>query len=306
MLQLGFASAILPDLNFDEMIHFASKTGYQCVEVMCWPVGKANRRYAGVTHLDLDTFTAETEKSIHTTLKKESVTISALGYYPNPMDTDEEKATFYQNHIKKLIEVSHQLGVNKINTFIGRDQLLNEEKNLEKFEKLWTPIIKYAEDKKVQVGIENCPMYFTYDEWPKGQNLAYSPAIWEEMFKRIPSTSLGLNYDPSHLLWMQMDYLKPIYDFADRIFHVHIKDAKLHKDKLNKVGILANPLEFHTPKLPGLGDINWGSYLSALLDVGYKGPVCVEVEDKAFEGSLENRKRALIQSFNFLKQFFPL
>lgn len=306
MHQLGFASAILPDLTFEEVVKFATKTGYQCVEVMCWPMGKASRRYAGVTHIDLDAFDITQEKEIHAILERENITISALGYYPNPMDSDNEKATFYQNHIKKLMDVSSKLNVGKINTFIGRDQLLNEEENLKKFEEIWTPIIQYAEDKNVQVGIENCPMYFTYDEWPKGQNLAYSPAIWERMFEMIPSKNLGLNYDPSHLLWMQMDYLKPIYDFADRIFHVHIKDAKLHKDKLNKVGVLANPLEFHTPKLPGLGDIKWGHYLSALHDVGYTGPICVEVEDKAFEGSLENRQKALIQSFNYLKQFFPI
>ncbi len=306
MMQLGFASAILPDLSLEQVFDIAAKIGYQCVEVMCWPLGKANRRYAGVTHIDLDQLKDVQHTEIVSLTQQKGINISALGYYPNPMDADEEKAAFYQNHLKKLIRAANELGIGQINTFIGRDQLMNEEKNLEKFEKIWTPLVKYAEEQQVKIGIENCPMYFTYDEWPKGQNLAYSPALWRKMFERIPSAFLGLNYDPSHLLWMQMDYLLPIYEFAERIFHVHIKDAKLHREKLNQVGVLANPLEFHTPKLPGLGDIQWGHYLSALHDVGYQGAVCVEVEDKAYEGSLEHRKLALVQSFNYLKQFFPL
>ena len=146
-------------------------------------------------------------------------------------------------------------------------------------------------------------MFFTKDEWPSGCNLAHSPALWRKILETIPSKHFGLNYDPSHLVWQMMDYIKPIYEFRDRIFHVHIKDARILWDRVNDVGILSTPLQYHTPKLPGLGDINWGKFFSALYEVGYNGSACIEVEDKAFEGSLENRKTAILQSRNYLRQF---
>ena len=146
-------------------------------------------------------------------------------------------------------------------------------------------------------------MLFTGDEWPGGKNLAHCPAVWRRMFEEIPSENFGLNYDPSHLVWQRMDYLKPIREFSDRIFHVHAKDARINQDKLDEVGILGAPLEYHTPKLPGLGDVNWGQFFSVLSDTEYNGPVCVEVEDRTYEGSLESRKSALRQSGRFLRQF---
>jgi len=170
---------------------------------------------------------------------------------------------------------------------------------------VWKPLVKFAEDHGVRIGIENCPMLYTGDEWPGGKNLAYCPAVWRRMFEEIPSQSLGLNYDPSHLVWQQMDYVSPLDEFADRIFHVHAKDARVDESRLADVGILATPLEYHTPKLPGLGDVEWGPFLSALTDIGYAGPVCIEVEDRAYEASLETRKEALRQSARFLWQFMP-
>ncbi|MHC4241360.1 MAG: sugar phosphate isomerase/epimerase family protein, partial [Planctomycetota bacterium] len=184
-----------------------------------------------------------------------------------------------------------------------RDHKSSVEDNFKRFRKVWPGIIKYAEKRKVKIGIENCPMFFSDDEWPGGKNLASSPEIWRRMFKEIPSRYFGLNYDPSHLVWQFMDYIKPIYEFKNRIFHVHIKDAKLMREQLNDVGILANPLLFHSPKLPGLGDVDWGRFFSALTDIGYNGSACVEVEDRSYEGSLKMRKQSLIQSREYLRQF---
>jgi sugar phosphate isomerase/epimerase len=195
------------------------------------------------------------------------------------------------------------LGLYKINKFIGRDKNKNVDENFEAFRKIWPEIIWHAGEKGVKIGIENCPMIFTNDEWPGGNNLATTPSIWRRMFGEINSGHFGLNYDPSHLLWQQMDYIKPIYEFREKLFHIHLKDAKLYRDKLDSVGIMATPLEFHSPKLPGLGDIDWSKFFSALYDIRYDGPVCIEVEDKAFEGSLEDRKHALRLSKRYLEQF---
>ncbi len=302
-MELGFVSAILPDLNFEELVDNAAESGYKCIEVCCWPFGKAERRYAGVTHIDVESLDEKQKTSILSYLERKNIGISALGYYPNPLDPEEQKSGFYIGHIKKVIDASAFLGINLINTFIGRDKNKSVDENFESFKKVWKPLIRYAESKKVRVAIENCPMIFTMDEWPGGNNLATTPVIWRRMFDEIRSDYFGLNFDPSHFLWMQMDYIKPLHEFKNKLFHIHIKDAKVYRDKLNDVGIMAAPLEFHSPKLPGLGDIDWGKFISALNDIKYQGPVCVEVEDKAFENSLEGRKEALLISKRFLSQY---
>ncbi len=303
MFKLGFVSAIFADLSFEEVIIFASNNGYTCVEILCWPKGKAERRYAGVTHIDVNELDEMKINSIKKYAAEKNVEISALGYYPNPLDPDLEKREYYIEHLKGVIAAAVKLGLKNVNTFIGKDKNKNLEDNFQIFRKVWPAIIKYAEENSVKIGIENCPMFFTNDEWPGGNNLATTPSIWKRMFEEINSDNFGLNYDPSHLLWQQIDYIKPIYEFKDKIFHVHIKDVKIYRDKLDQVGVLATPLEFHSPKLPGLGEINWGKFISALTDIGYQGCACVEVEDRSFEDSLESRKNSLILSRQYLRQF---
>jgi sugar phosphate isomerase/epimerase len=305
MIKPGFVSAILADQTFKKVISFAAQAGYSCVEIMCWPVGKAERRYAGVTHIDVTKVSKKKVNEIQKTLEQKGVSISALGYYPNLLEDNKKNSERYVGHLKKVIDAAGLLGLEIVNTFAGRDHKTSVEENFKRFKKVWPCIIKHAEKKKVKVCVENCPMFFTDDEWPGGKNLASSPAHWRRMFKEIPSENFGLNYDPSHLVWQFMDYTKPIYEFKDRIYHVHVKDAKLMRDKLNDFGILATPLSFHSPKLPGLGDVDWGKYFSALTDIGYKGSACVEVEDRSYEGSLQARKQSLIQSREYLRQFLP-
>jgi sugar phosphate isomerase/epimerase len=302
-MRLGFVSAILGDLDFEEVVSFAAQAGYSCVETMCWPRAAAERRYAGVTHVDADALGDAEVRRIKEVLARNKVSISGLGYYPNPLDPDARKAQVYREHLKKVITAAAKLEVGAVNTFIGRDPGRDMEENFALFARVWPGIVSFAEKAGVKLCIENCPMYFTRDEWPAGKNLAHTPSMWRRMFAEIPSKHFGLNYDPSHLLWQQIDYVKPLYEFKDRIFHVHLKDAKIMKDRLDEVGILATPLEFHTPKLPGLGEVNWGRFVSALTDVGYDGAACVEVEDRSFEGSLERRKTALLQSLAFMRQF---
>ena len=302
-MKLGFVSAILADRSFDEVISFAAEQGYSCVEMLCWPKGKAERRYAGVTHIDVNSLDAAGVQQIQRTLAAKKVGISALGYYPNPLDPDAGQSAFFVEHIQKVIAAAARLGLSNFNTFIGRDPAKSLEDNFARFQEIWPGIVKFAESKQVKIGIENCPMYFSKDEWPGGKNLASSPAIWRRMFAAIPSPSFGLNYDPSHLVWQMMDYVKPLYEFKERIFHVHLKDAKVLRERLDDVGILATPLEYHAPKLPGLGDVDWGRFFSALTDIRYDGAAVVEVEDRAYEDSLEARQRALIQSRNYLRPF---
>ncbi|WP_337867460.1 sugar phosphate isomerase/epimerase [Meiothermus sp.] len=302
-MELGFVSAILPDLSLEQVLKFASDQGFDTVEVMCWPKGKAERRYAGVTHIDVANLSDAEIKKIKTLTQKYGVSISGLGYYPNPLVADEKEASVYIDHIKKVITASSKLGVGRMNTFIGRDHTRSLKDNWTLFDERWPEIVKHAQKQKVKVGIENCPMYFSGDEWPGGKNMAINPVVWREMFSRIRSDYFGLNYDPSHLVWQMMDPAWPLLEFKDKLFHIHAKDVRVDKDRLRQVGIMATPLEYHAPKLPGLGDVNWTQFFANLTEARYSGPVCIEVEDRAYEGSLEDRKRAVIQSGRFLRNF---
>ena len=302
-MKLGLVSAILDWMSFEEMIDTISSLGYECVEAACWPSGKAERRYACVSHIDVDELSEAKAEYILNYCKEKNVEISSLAFYPNTMDGDLEKRKANIEHLKKVIAASQKLGIGMVTTFIGRDHTKSVEENLKLFEEIWPDIIRFAEEHRVKVAIENCPMLFDETQWPGGQNLATTPKIWRRMFEIIPSGNFGLNYDPSHFVWQMMDYIKPMYEFRDRIFHVHYKDIKLYKDRLDDAGTMAYPLEYMAPKLPGLGDVDWAKYVSALTDIGYNGYTCIEVEDKSFEGTHEDVIRSLKLSARYMRQF---
>lgn len=302
-MQLGFVSAILPNQSLEEVVEIAAQVGFGVVEVVCWPnAGGEKRRYAGTSHIDVEEMTASRASEIKGLFADHKVGISGLGYYPNALSPNQEEADAAVAHIKKLIVAAELLDVPVVNTFIGRDWSKSVDDNWPRFLETWKPLIKFAEDHGRKIAIENCPMRFSADEWPGGKNLAVSPAIWRRMFNDIPSDNFGLNYDPSHFVWQMMDYIRPILEFKEKLFHMHAKDCRI-SDSINEVGILANPNDYHEPKLPGLGEIDWGAYYSALGTIRYTGPVAVEVEDRSFEGSLEARKASLVISHTHLRQF---
>lgn len=303
-MKLGFVSSILEGWTFEEMIDVASDTGFECVEVACWPnAGKAERRYAGVCHIDTEALDDEKAEYILNYCKDKKVEISSLAFYPNTMDADEKKREETICHLMSVIDASAKLGVNMVTTFIGRDQMKTVEENLELVKKIWPPILAHAKNKGVKIAIENCPMLFGADQWPGGQNLMTSPENWDKVFEILDSDCLGINFDPSHFVWQMMDYIEPLYRYKEKIFHVHFKDIKLYQDKLARVGVMAYPLDFMAPKLPGLGDVNWSRFVSALTDIGYDGYACIEVEDRAFEGSKEQILKSLVKSKEYMRQF---
>lgn len=302
-MKLGFVTAILPELDLDGVLAFAAEAGYSCVEVMGWPPGKAERRYAGVTHIDVTDLSEKAVARVHELTARHNVSISGLGYYPNPLSPDRAEAEAAIGHLQLVIEAAATLGIGVVNSFVGRDPKKTVDENWPRFLEVWRPLVRHAEERNVRIGIENCPMLFSADEWPGGKNLATSPAIWRRMFADIPSQHFGLNFDPSHLVWTGMDYLRPLAEFRDRLVHVHAKDARLDRAALDDHGVMAYPKLWHTPKLPGQGDVRWGAFFGALADAGYDGPVCVEVEDRAYEGTLERRKESLHISRRYLEQF---
>ncbi|MBP3958974.1 sugar phosphate isomerase/epimerase [Gemmata sp. G18] len=300
-MQLGFVSAILGDQPLEQVLAFAADEGFSCVELMCWPPGRADRRYAGVTHLDVTNFTDEAAASVQDLLRIHRVNISGLGYYPNPLDPDPAHRALVCDHLIKVIEAAAKLNVGLVNTFIGRDPAGTVNANFDLVKQVWPRVLDAANEAGVRIGIEHCPMLFSENEWPGGKNVAFSPALWRRLFDTFPDAPLGLNFDPSHLVWQFIDCGRAVREFGSRIVHVHAKDERVDSARLYDVGVLG--LGWHVPKLPGLGDVKWGEFFAALTDVGYTGPVCIEVEDRAFEGSLAERQRALRQSRKFLEQF---
>jgi len=302
-MKLGFITAILDGWDFDEVIDIAAANQFSCVEVACWPLGAAERRYAGVTHIDVTALDDARIDDIKARCRDTGVAISSLGFYPNPLTADADARQSTVDHLHRLIDASAALDVNMVTTFIGRDHRLDVEDNLELVAKIWPPLLTHAESVGVRVAIENCPMLFTADQWPGGQNIFTSPSLWRRIFDLLDSDNLGLNYDPSHFIWQMMDHIAPLYDFSEKLFHVHIKDIHLDPYRLNQVGVLAHPLDFMTPKLPGHGDIDWGEFCSALDDICYDGPACIEVEDRAYETSRGRILDSLILSKRYMDQF---
>ena len=299
-MQLGFVTAIFPEQSFDEVLTFAAGEGFDCVEVMCWPLGGKDRKYGGVIHVDVSDFSPTRADDVRALCDKHRVAISGLGYYPNPLSVNPAEAEIGRSHIPKVIEAARLLGLNVVTTFIGANHTQSLEENFRSFEEVWPSIIAFAEERQIRVAIENCPMLFG-DRWPFGSNLARSPAIWRRMFQSIPSDYFGLNYDPSHMVMQLMDPIAPIREFAKRIFHTHAKDMRIDHHLLNDVGTLVLPMERSTAKIPGLGDVNWAKWIGALTDAEFDGAVCVEVEDEAFMHDLKSRQRSLQISRNVLR-----
>lgn len=298
-MQLGFVSAILPEHTLEEVFLTARETGYDCVELMCWPPGKAQRRYAGVTHIDVTAFGAKEAQDVQALSNKYGIKISGLGYYPNPLDPDPEVRETVTKHLLQVISAAKLLNLEVVNTFIGRDWKKLVEDQWDTMKTTWRPIVDHAEKQNIKIAIEHCPMIFGKNEWPGGKNLASNPGVWRKLFVEFPT--MGLNFDPSHLAWQMIDIPRAIREFGKYIYHVHAKDARVDVDALYEQGVMG-PM-WHTPKLPGMGNVNWGQFFGALTDTGYNGSVCVEVEDRAYEKNFDDRKRSLVQSQRFLRQY---
>jgi len=303
-MKLGFFTAILPELNFEQVLQFAADNHFAGLEVACWPSGKAERKFAGVTHIDVTGLTQSRADEINGLCSKYGVGITALGFYPNPLDPDPKVSKAAVSHLKSVIQAAERLGLHNVNTFIGRDWHKTIDENWPVFLKTWKPLIAFAEDHDVKIGIENCPMLFTRDEWPGGKNLAVSPAVWDRMFNDIPSKNFGLNYDPSHFVLQQMDPASPLRRFKDKLFHLHAKDMTIDVNKLDEFGIFSLPKNWHTPRIPGFGDIDWAQFMAVLYEIGYNGAMCIEVEDDTFGKTLEGRKAAIQVARNVLAPYF--
>ena len=300
-MKLGLLTAAFPDLSLEQVARWAHENGFEALEIACWPSsGGERRRYAGVSHIDVENFDP---KAVRQMPRQHDLEISALAFYPNNLDPDEEAREIANAHLRRVIEAAQRLEVGIVGTFVGRDQHLSVDVNLEDFKRVWPPLVRFAREHDVKIAIENCPMIFSADEWPGGRNLAYSPAIWRRMFEIVPDDNFGLNLDPSHLVWQFIDYTRAVRDFASRIFHVHAKDMEIDRDGLYEQGVMSLGVGWQVPRLPGLGEVRWDRFISALYAAGYDWVVSIEHEDRKFEGSFELVQRGFLLARNALRPF---
>ena len=303
-MKLGLLTAAFPDLTLEEVADWAGAHGFETLEIACWPAGGGEkRRYAGVSHIDTETLDAGGAAAVRELLTSRGLGISSLAYYPNHLHPDRKHRAEVNAHLDHVVDAAVLLGVDVVGTFVGADPSASLTENLRSFAEVWPALVDRATAKGVKIAIENCPMLFSGDEWPFGTNLARTPHIWREMFNVIPDAGFGLNLDPSHLVWQMIDYERVVYDFADRILHVHAKDMEIDRNGLYEHGVLSAGMNWQTPRLPGLGEVRWDRFCSALYAVGYDRWISIEHEDRAFEGDEDLVKRGFLIARDALRPY---
>jgi len=302
-MKLGLLTAPFEDSDLMDVASWAGSNGFSAFEVACWPAsGGEKRRYAGTSHIDVDGLTSSQGSEIMGGLANHGIEISGLGYYPNPLHADADHRDEVIGHLKKVITAAGVMGVKVVNTFIGGDRSLNVDENWSRAVEIFTPIVTHAKDNGVTLAFENCPMIFSYDEWPGGHNIAYSPKIWRRIFEQW-GQDVGMNFDPSHLIWQMIDQTRFIKEFGPQMAHVHAKDVMIDRDGLYENGVMSTGMGWQIPRLCGLGDVDWSDFFSGLYRAGYDGPVIIEHEDRLFEGTDEKVKRGFLLARDVLAPY---
>ncbi len=293
-MKLGVLTAPFPDQSLEAVADWAGAAGFSVLEVACWPKSAgASRRYAGTAHIDVATISAAEGKELIAALAEKGVSISALGYYPNPLHPDAGHRAAVIDHLKAVIAAAGRIGVPLVNTFLGGDAAKTVDANWRDALTIWPEIVAHAAEHGVRIAIENCPMIFSADEWPGGHNIAYSPEVWRRIIEAFDG-AVGMNYDPSHLVWQMIDQARFIREFGPHMLHVHAKDLMIDRDGLYERGILSAGIGWQVPRMPGLGEVDWPLIFSGLYRAGYDGPVVIEHEDRQFEGSLDKIRRGFL------------
>lgn len=302
-MQLGLLTAPFEDTPLTEVAAWAGANGFSALEVACWPAaGSERRRYAGTSHIDVVGLTRSQAEEITGALAERGVTISGLGYYPNPLHADAGHREAVIGHLMQVISAAGTMGVGVVNTFLGGDRNLTVDENWARATGIFAPIVAHARDAGVRLCFENCPMIFSRDEWPGGHNIAYAPKTWRRILAEW-GDAVGMNFDPSHLVWQMIDIGRFIREFGPHMAHVHAKDVMIDRDGLYENGVMSVGMGWQVPRLCGLGEVDWPVFFSELYRAGYDGPVIIEHEDRIFEGSDEKVKRGFLLARDVLRPF---
>ena len=204
----------LPRQPLAEVADWSAAAGFEALEVACWPrTSGPTRRYAGTSHIDVAALSDAEARETVAALADKGLTISALGYYPNPLHPDPAHREAVTAHLKQVIDAASRMGLGLVNTFCGGDAAKSVDENWQDALTVWPDIVAYARDTGVKLAFENCPMIFSRDEWPGGHNIAYSPRIWRRILEAWGG-DVGMNFDPSHLVWQMIDQARFLREFG--------------------------------------------------------------------------------------------
>jgi sugar phosphate isomerase/epimerase len=302
-MRLGFLTAPFPETPLAEVADWAAANAFESLEIACWPRSTGpTRRYAGTSHIDVADLSASRASELIDEIAAKGLAISGLGYYPNPLHPDPAHREAVIGHLRRVIDAAARMGVPFVNTFMGGDAAKSQDENWEEALRVWPAIVAHARDAGVRITIENCPMIFSRDEWPGGHNIAWSPSIWRRILAEWGGT-IGLNYDPSHLVWLMIDQERFIREFGPHILHVQAKDVEIDRDGLYERGSLSAGIGWQIPRLPGLGEAPWARIFAALWRAGYDGDVAIEHEDRDFEATDELIKRGFLLARDVLRPY---
>ncbi|MGA2062352.1 MAG: sugar phosphate isomerase/epimerase [Thermoguttaceae bacterium] len=219
--------------------------------------------------------------------------VSALAIYGNPL-IDAQTASDWG----RLIDATAWFGCNLVCGFTGRIPGKPVPESLPTFKQIFTPLVKQAEERNVRIAFENCDMH---GNWESGDwNIAHAPAAWEMIFEAIPSSDLGLEWEPCHQIVSFIDPLPQLRQWAHRVFHLHGKDATVFWDVIRTQGIRGGRQYIHH-RTPGFGQTNWTDVISILRMNGFRGSIDIEGwHDPVYRNELEMTGQ--VHALNYLKQ----
>ena len=300
-MRLGFLTAPFPETPLMEVADWAASEGFEVLEIACWPKSEGpTRRYAGTSHIDVAGLSAGQARDIRAEVEARGLAISGLGFYPNPLHPDPAHRAAVIGHLRKVIDAAELMDVELVNTFMGGDGAKNQDQNWEEARRVWPDIVRYAQDHGRRITFENCPMLFSYDEWPGGHNIATTPRMWRRILEQWAGT-VGLNFDPSHLILQMIDIGRFLREFGPHVLHYQAKDLMIDRDGLYERGIMSMGMGWQVPRIPGLGEVDWGVVHGELYRAGYEGDCIIEHEDRRFEGTDAKVKQGFLIARDVLR-----
>jgi sugar phosphate isomerase/epimerase len=230
------------------------------------------------------------------------IEVGATHLRPRVLTVDEAARVAAQQEAFKIIDEAVARGVTRAMIPHSRQPGMSTEESIEVFAKGYGPIAEYAEQYNFKLVME---IYHAHGQW-----LAITPELIRAVFAAVPSRSLGICLDPSHLVVQGIDYIRATKEFGDRIYYAHAKDTEVFADKLYEYGIFGKALANNRPfagwwryRLPGYGSINWAHFISTLNEVGYDDVLAIEHEDEIYYGSVDLNKKGLLMAKKHLEQF---
>jgi sugar phosphate isomerase/epimerase len=306
-MKIGFLTACLPQVNFQDLVKWSAKQGFQALELAAWP-SETERDYQA-KQIDVANFKKDDTKKINNLLAKHKITISAMAYYENNLHPDMNKREFYITHLYRVIDAAALLQVPLVGTFVGGRPDKSPAENIREIGPIFKKITAYAGDKGIKIMIENCPMV-NWLHFGMPGNYAYSPELWSALFNEVPAENFGLNFDPSHLYWLGIDYIQAAKYYSKKIFHAHAKDTEMLPEGGFRYGILGCQIDpqpwksgWWRYRIPGLGVIDWRKFIATLQESGYDYVLSIEHEDPVWEGTEEKVKQGLRLGLKHLSQF---